>query len=198
MAAMKGRLGGHGAIGGARRGTGKAQRMGRARRSRARCGAGEPESPPCCWRGRRPPPAGALLYEAALKNQRDIADLLIGKGANVNARDRSGATPLHAAALKGNLGIAELLVGHGAEVDARDGDGLTPLHIAALSGHADVAALLLDRGADREARDRGAGATPLFQAAAFGRKAVVELLVRRGADVNARNQSGVSPAETAV
>ena len=96
---------------------------------------------------------------------------MLRKGADVNARDRSGATPLHAAALKGNLAMAELLLAHGAAVDARDGDGLTPLHNAALSGHAEVAALLLDRGADREARDRDAGATPLFQAAAWGRKA---------------------------
>ena len=131
-------------------------------------------------RGRRAPgrrAAGrdrALLCEAALKNQREIADLLLRKGADVNARDSSGATPLHAAALKGNLAIAELLLSRGAKVDARDGDGLTPLHIAAVSGHAEVAALLLDRGADREARDTGAGATPLFQAAAWGRKAVVE------------------------
>jgi ankyrin repeat protein len=146
------------------------------------------------------PPAGigALLCEAALKNQREIADLLLRKGADANARDASGATPLHAAALKGNLAVAELLLARGAKVDLRDGDGLTPLHNAAVSGHADVAALLLDRGADREARDTGAGATPLFQAAAWGRKSVVELLLKRGADGNAKNLSGVSPAEAAA
>ena len=45
---------------------------------------------------------GALLTESAIKGQTDIADLLIAKGANVEARDKSGATPLHQAALKGN------------------------------------------------------------------------------------------------
>ena len=140
---------------------------------------------------------GTLLYEAALKNQRDIADLLLRKGANANARDKSGATPLHAAALKGNLAVAELLLSRGAEVDPRDGDGLTPLHNAALTGNAGMAALLLDKGADREARDRETGATPLFQAAAWGRKAVVDLLLQRGADVNAKNLVGVSPVAAA-
>ena len=78
--------------------------------------------------------AGALLNEAALKGQTEIADILIAKGASVSVRDRSGATPLHQAALKGNLRIAALLLEHGAAVDARDGDGATPLHAAALAG----------------------------------------------------------------
>jgi cytohesin len=141
---------------------------------------------------------GALLSESALKGQADIADLLLAKGANVNARDKSGATPLHQAALKGNLAFVTLLLQHGADVNARDGDGATPLHNAALSGHREVAALLLDKGADREARDTETGATPLYQAAAWGRTALVELLIKRGADVNARNKGGDTPLAAAV
>jgi cytohesin len=139
----------------------------------------------------------ALLTESAIKGQTDIADLLIAKGANVDARDKSGATPLHQAALKGNLAFATLLLQHGADVNARDGDGATPLHNAALSGRRELAALLLDKGADREARDSESGATPLYLAAAWGRTALVELLVARGADVNARNKAGVTPLAAA-
>src|ERR1035438_8948319 len=134
---------------------------------------------------------GALLTEAALKGQTDIADLLIAKGANVDARDKSGATPLHQAALKGNLAFATLLLQHGADVNARDRDGATPLHNAALSGGSEMAALLLDKGATvnaREAGDAESGATPLYLAAAWGRTSIVELLVARGADVNARTE----------
>ena len=107
---------------------------------------------------------GALLTETAIKGQTDIADLLIAKGANVDARDKSGATPLHQAALKGNLAFATLLLQHGADVNARDGDGATPLHNAALSGRREVAVLLLDKGADREARDSESGASHLAPA----------------------------------
>ena len=71
---------------------------------------------------------GALLIEAALKGQTDIADVLIAKGAAVDVRDASGATPLHLAALKGNVRIATLLLDHGAPVNALDNDGATPLH----------------------------------------------------------------------
>ena len=140
---------------------------------------------------------GALLTESAIKGQTEIADLLIAKGANVDARDKSGATPLHQAALKGNLAFATLLLQHGADVNARDGDGATPLHNAALSGRREVAALLLDKGADREARDSESGATPLYHAAAWGRTALVELLIARGADVNAENKAGVTPLTAA-
>jgi cytohesin len=140
---------------------------------------------------------GALLSESAIKGQTDIADLLIAKGANVEARDKNGATPLHQAALKGNLAFATLLLQHGADVNARDGDGATPLHNAALSGHRELAALLLDKGADREARDSESGATPLYHAAAWGRTALVELLIARGADINARNKASATPLAAA-
>jgi hypothetical protein len=136
--------------------------------------------------------------QAAIKNQTDIADLLIAKGVNVNARDQSGAAPLHQAALKGYVAFATLLLEHGAEVNARDGDGATPLHNAAVSGHRDLAALLLDHGADIEARDTESGATPLYHAAAWGRTPVVELLLSRGAALNATNKSGVTPLQAAI
>jgi ankyrin repeat protein len=141
--------------------------------------------------------SGVLLVQAAIKNQTDIADLLLAKGVDVNARDQSGATSLHLAALKGYTGLAKLLLEHGAEVNARDGDGATPLHNAAVSGYRELAALLLDHGADREARDTESGATPLYQAASWGRTPVVELLLSRGAEINAKNKSGVTPLQAA-
>ena len=107
--------------------------------------------------GVKPAALDGLILEAALKGQTEIADLLIAKGANVNCRDKAGATPLHQAALKGNTDIANVLLQHGADPNAADGDGLTPLHDAALSGRAPMIALLLDKGANREARDRRIG-----------------------------------------
>ena len=54
--------------------------------------------------------AGQLLIEAAIKGQTDIADLLISKGAQVDSRDKTGATALHHAALKGNVALSRLLL----------------------------------------------------------------------------------------
>ncbi len=76
-------------------------------------------------------------------------------GAEVNARDGSGFTPLHnAAGWSANPAIIETLVAAGAEVNARDGDGDTPLHNAArFNDNPAVITALLDAGADAAARD---------------------------------------------
>ena len=53
------------------------------------------------------------LHIAAYKGYKDIAKLLLGKGADVNAKNEDGDTPLHMAADKGNKDVAELLRQHG-------------------------------------------------------------------------------------
>ena len=59
-----------------------------------------------------------------------VARLLIDKGANVNAPDNSGATPLHYAALFANRPVVEFLVAGGARVDKKESDGAVPLDFA--------------------------------------------------------------------
>ena len=65
-----------------------------------------------------------------------MADLLLEKGANINARDDLKLTPLHYAALSGQKGIAERLIAKGADVKAEGLDpftrqpGITPIHLA--------------------------------------------------------------------
>ena len=80
--------------------------------------------------------------------------VLLGAGADVNAKGGSNVTPLHLAAFHGNAQIAEALLKAGADVKAvgyRHND--TPLHVAALHGHASVFKLLLAHGADASAED---------------------------------------------
>jgi Ankyrin repeats (many copies)/Ankyrin repeats (3 copies)/Ankyrin repeat len=60
----------------------------------------------------------------------EIAQLLIGHGANVHMQNKNGRTPLHVASECGYLNLVELLLKFGAEVDARDNDNLTPLSLA--------------------------------------------------------------------
>ena len=59
-----------------------------------------------------------------------IAERLLAAGANVNATDGAGQTPLHIAALTGHSEAGRFLLGNGAEVNARDTKGRTPLAIA--------------------------------------------------------------------
>jgi cytohesin len=67
------------------------------------------------------------LRWAAWGGHKEIVELLIAKGADVNAPQNGGWTPLHCAAGKGHKEIAELLITAGADVNAKDTDNDTPL-----------------------------------------------------------------------
>jgi len=79
---------------------------------------------------------------------RDIVQLLINSGADVNAGDPFGRTPLRMAALNGSTAAAALLLECGADVNALDSCGMSSLWSAAGAGHADVVQVLLDAGAE--------------------------------------------------
>ena len=74
---------------------------------------------------------GTLLDEAAGWGRNDIVELLITKGADVNAKfDDDGSTPLHLSAWRGHFETAELLIAAGSKVNAKMEDGDTPLDLA--------------------------------------------------------------------
>ncbi len=124
-----------------------------------------------------------VLVCASQLGKKDVAELLIAKGANVNARDSNGQTPLHVAQSEP---VAQLLIAKGANVSARDSNGQTPLHMAESQA---VAQLLIAKGADVSARNRN-GQTPLH----YGRdRQVAQVLIAAGADVNARDSTGQTP-----
>ena len=70
------------------------------------------------------------LQWAVFNGHKEVAVLLIGKGADVNTMDGRGHTPLHRAAQKSRKEIVELLISNGANVNAQDEDGGTPLFYA--------------------------------------------------------------------
>ena len=126
----------------------------------------------------------------------ELADLLITKGAQVNAKDNSSQTPLSKAIFgSDNIGMAELLISKGADINIKDIRGRTPLHIAAKTQSYGIklTQLLIAKGANVNAKaDIG---TPLHAAASIGSFLTVELLVQRGADVNAKNDYGQTPLD---
>jgi ankyrin repeat protein len=121
----------------------------------------------------------------------------VSSGADINARNNLGDTPLLDAAKEGEKDTAELLLAKGAAVDAKDNSGCTPLTWAAIQGHRDVAELLLAHGANVNARS-SSGQTALQSAAMNGHKDVAELLLTHGAEINAPDNCGITPLHWAA
>lgn len=85
------------------------------------------------------------LHYAVLSG-REMVELLIEKGANINMVSEDGPTLLHyAAAFSDKREVVELLIKEGANVDAVDDNGNTPLFSAALSGKREMVELLIEK-----------------------------------------------------
>jgi cytohesin len=129
------------------------------------------------------------LHVAAVCGQAGAAELLIKRGARVDAKGDWGWTPLHMA---GSRNVAQALVANGADVNSGVGGDGTPLYSAALFGRRDVAEYLIEQGADVNARDSD-GDSPLHSAAYSGDEGLVLLLIEHGANVIARSHSSDEP-----
>jgi ankyrin repeat protein len=123
------------------------------------------------------------LHWTALKDDVDLARMLLYAGANVRATTRIGGyTPLLLASKNGNVGMIAALVEAGADPDGATANGTTALMLAAASGKADAINVLLDHGADIDARETR-GETALIFAAASGRADAIRALTSHGADL---------------
>jgi ankyrin repeat protein len=117
------------------------------------------------------------LHKAAAQGNKDVVELLLSHGADVNAKDNKlGYTPLHWAVRADNKDVAELLLSHGADVNAKNKHGETPLHKA---DNKDVVELLLSHGADVNAKSNQ-NYTPLSRALAWNYKDIIDLLRQHG------------------
>ena len=88
-----------------------------------------------------------LIYAAA-RDRLDIARMLIGKGANVNAAADNGTTALMMAAREGYLQMVLLLLEHGADGKHLSPHGHSALGLAVSRGHKEVEALLRKAGVE--------------------------------------------------
>ena len=90
------------------------------------------------------------LHHAALRSNKEMAELLIAAGADVNAKSDSGSTPLHNAAINGRKEVAELLIANGADVNAiivsGRNQGKTPLDMTIRLRRTETADLLRKHG----------------------------------------------------
>lgn len=143
------------------------------------------------------------LHVAAAAYRTDIAKELVGHGADVNARNRLGAQPIHYAtdgqpgskrwAPRAQAAVVAYLLRAGADPNAAEKSGVTPLHRAVRTRCAAAVRVLLANGADPR-RQNGSGSTPLqlavqntgrggsgTAAALEQQRKIIRLLVEQGA-----------------
>jgi hypothetical protein len=115
----------------------------------------------------------SALHLAAAAYNFEAAKMLIAAGADVNARNRHGHTPLQSAAVgnpnspawnpQAQAEMIAALVTAGADPNGTDKRGVTPLHVAVRTRSATAVRALLAAGAD-PAQPNGNGSTPMLLA----------------------------------
>jgi len=126
------------------------------------------------------------LLTATYYGYKEIAELLIANGADVNFRSQFlvGTTPLHAAASEGYKDIVKLLIANGANVNAKESlpSRRTPLYGAIQDGHKEIVQMLITNGADINVNANSEnGPSPLEWAISFEQSEIANILRRRGA-----------------
>lgn len=141
------------------------------------------------------------LQKASARDNLNIIDLLLRKGAEVDAQSEDEFPALFRAAQSGQTAVLVELLSQGPDLEARDRNGQTSLFVASVRGYGDIVQLLLTRGAAVDAQDKDER-TPLLALAAVkssastwaaGSSEVVRLLVSHGSNVNFKDKIGRTP-----
>jgi ankyrin repeat protein len=134
------------------------------------------------------------LHWAAHWDDLAIANLLIGAGADVNARNQLGVTPLSLACTNASTPMVTALLAHGAHAnDALPDGGATALMTCARTGNVTAVAQLVAHGADVNAAETVKGQSALMWAIAENHPDVARLLIEAGANAGAASKRGFTP-----
>lgn len=139
----------------------------------------------------------AVVRQYSWDSRKSEIELLLEKGADLEAKDDDGQTPLVVAVQKELVETVNFFIEEGADIEAKDSHGLTPLMVAVQKSKLDTVNLLLDEEADLAAKD-DLGRTPLIVAVQKSTPGMVNLLLEYGADLEATDNHGRTPLVMAV
>jgi ankyrin repeat protein len=140
--------------------------------------------------------ADSLLLAASLHGNVYEIKNAIRLGANVNAINENGDSPLNMVSKLSYEFLVAYFIKLGANVNTANHNKITPLHWGVEYNNVAIVKLLLKKGADLNARD-GINETPLHWAAWTGNYQSAKWLVRYGANPRVPNNTGVTPIDLA-
>ncbi len=141
--------------------------------------------------------ATPLIYAIFKSNGNPkIVNMLMKKGANVNATDEEGwSTFLYAAAFGDTSMLRNISAKNKKLVNSKTKNNVTPLHMAVVYNNINNIRYLVSRlKVDINAKDDD-GWTALYYAAANNKREAYRLLIRLGADKNIANNEGLKPTD---
>ena len=129
----------------------------------------------------------SLIHTAVRGGHLEIVMCLVNHGAQVEAKDNVGWTPLHHAADFGFHNIAQYLIENGAQIDAKETNRRqTPLHLAAGAGDLDLVTLLVEKGACIDVLDTN-NETPFDDANRENHKEIAKYLLEKKREAENQN-----------
>lgn len=137
------------------------------------------------------------LHIAVRRGFKAVAETLLDHGADIEAANSGGATPLLVAIIGGRPELAKFLVGRKANLKTRDNLKQFPLQLAVSQGES-LVKLLLELGADVNQADSAGGDTALHTAILQNNIGVLRLLLAAKPNLEARNAAGFAPLTLAV
>ena len=127
----------------------------------------------------------------------ELYQLLLGNGAEIDAKNKLGQTPLQTAVLANNIGFIRSIISAGANIEHEDSAGNTAIHLAVIENFIEIVEFLARNNANINIANNS-GDLPIHSASLTASADMIGILVRFGADLTIRNNSGRSPIHLAV
>ncbi len=138
-----------------------------------------------------------LLVDEAQKGNLQKVKELIKAGADINAKNEYGVTPLYAACARGHKETAAYLLDIGAQAGTSTDHSFTPLMMASSKGWYDIVSRILEHGPDVNATSDN-GLRAINEATSKGEIEIVKLLIKSGAQINTQIDIADPPLLTAI
>lgn len=138
------------------------------------------------------------LHAAVVSGGTAEVERLVRDGADINARDAFGRTPLMVAAYRRDEGTARVLIDLGANVNALEYQSYDAITIAAVQNDAEMLDLLIKAGGNTRAITSPYGGTALIAAAHLGNVEAVKALAAARAPLDHVNRLGMTALIEAI